>query len=162
MPLTVELAERVVKAPDAAAVPPIAGGLAMYVLKPVPLTVELADKVVKAPVLGVPEPIVPGIAQVPASRVVALMVPEPEMVKLAPVPTTIAAAVLVLEVRPLKVVEAAEAPQSDPSPETTPEEFTCKHCVEPVTLVVRFPVSVMVVKLPAAGAVPPIAGGEAR
>ena len=49
---------KVVKDPAADAVPPIAGGDARYVLKPVPDTVELALSVVKAPVLVVVAPIV--------------------------------------------------------------------------------------------------------
>ena len=48
MPLTVAEADSVVNAPAAAAVPPIAGGLAKYVLNPVPLTVAEADSVVAA------------------------------------------------------------------------------------------------------------------
>jgi hypothetical protein len=40
-----------VNLPAAAAVPPIAGGDARYVLNPVPLTVLLADSVVNEPVL---------------------------------------------------------------------------------------------------------------
>jgi hypothetical protein len=42
VPLTVELAERVVNAPAAAVVPPIAGGEAKYVLNPEPEIVPLA------------------------------------------------------------------------------------------------------------------------
>ena len=52
-------ADRVVKDPAAAVVPPIAGGLARYVENPVPLTVELAERVVNAPVLAVVAPTVP-------------------------------------------------------------------------------------------------------
>ena len=128
---------------------------------PAPLTVELAESVVNAPVFGVVEPIVPGIAQVPARSVVALIVPEPLTVRLAPVPTTIAAAVLVPEVRPLKLVEPP-VPQLDPVPDTSPEELAWRHCVKPVTLVVKLPVAVSVVKVPAAALVPPMAGGDAR
>lgn len=47
---------RVVKVPAAGVVPPMAGGLAKYVEKPVPLTVDDADNVVNAPVLGVVAP----------------------------------------------------------------------------------------------------------
>ena len=43
----------------AAAVPPMAGGEARYVLKPVPLTVEDAESVVNAPVFAVVAPTVP-------------------------------------------------------------------------------------------------------
>ena len=59
VPPTVEDADRVVNAPAAAAVPPMAGGEARYVLKPVPLTVEDADRVVNAPVEAVVAPTVP-------------------------------------------------------------------------------------------------------
>ncbi|WP_217589743.1 hypothetical protein [Burkholderia sp. GbtcB21] len=54
----------VVNLPAAAAVVPIAGGDARYVLKPVPLTVLDAESVVNAPVPGVVEPIGPGAANV--------------------------------------------------------------------------------------------------
>ena len=50
------VAVRVVNAPAAGAVPPIAGGLARYVLNPVPLTVLDADSVVNAPVPAVVAP----------------------------------------------------------------------------------------------------------
>jgi hypothetical protein len=53
----------VVNVPAAAAVPPIAGGLARYVLNPVPLTVELADKVVNAPAAADVPPIAGGEAR---------------------------------------------------------------------------------------------------
>jgi hypothetical protein len=49
----------VVNVPAAGVVPPIAGGDARYVLKPVPLTVELAESVVNAPVDAVVAPTVP-------------------------------------------------------------------------------------------------------
>jgi hypothetical protein len=55
--VVVPVAVSVVKVPAAAADPPIAGGLAKYVLNPVPLTVELADNVVNAPVDAVVAPI---------------------------------------------------------------------------------------------------------
>jgi hypothetical protein len=45
-----------VNVPAAAAVPPMAGGLAKYVLNPVPETVLDADSVVNAPVLAVVAP----------------------------------------------------------------------------------------------------------
>ena len=51
-------AERVVNAPAAAAVPPMAGGEAKYVLKPVPETVDEAESVVNAPPAAVRFPIV--------------------------------------------------------------------------------------------------------
>ena len=57
------LAFSVVKLPAAAAVPPIAGGEAKYVLKPVPLTVEVADSVVKAPAAGAEPPMAGGLAR---------------------------------------------------------------------------------------------------
>jgi hypothetical protein len=52
-------------------------------------------------------------------------------------------------------------PQAAPVPLTTPLLFACKHCVEPVTLVVSVLVAVSVENVPAAGVVPPIAGGVA-
>jgi len=45
-------------------VPPIAGGLARYVLNPVPLTVEDALNVVNAPVFAAVEPMAGGLAKV--------------------------------------------------------------------------------------------------
>ena len=56
--VVVPVAVRAVNVPAAAADPPMAGGLARYVLNPVPLTVLLADKVVNAPVLAEEAPIV--------------------------------------------------------------------------------------------------------
>jgi hypothetical protein len=54
-------------------------------------------------------------------------------------------------------------PHAEPVPLTTPVLLACKHCVPPpVTLVVRFPVAPSVVKLPAAGVVPPMAPGDGR
>ena len=61
LPEIVDEADKVVKAPVEAAVEPIAGGLARYVLKPVPETVEEALNVVNAPVEGVVEPIAGGL-----------------------------------------------------------------------------------------------------
>ena len=58
------VADKVVNAPEDAAVPPIAGGDARYVLNPVPDTVVEADKTVNAPVDGVVPPIAPGDANV--------------------------------------------------------------------------------------------------
>ena len=60
--VSVPVDDRLVKDPAAAAVPPIAGGLARYVLNPVPLTVELADNVVNAPLEAAVLPIGPGDA----------------------------------------------------------------------------------------------------
>jgi hypothetical protein len=51
--VNVLLAVKVVNVPAAALDPPIAGGLARYVLKPAPLTVELADSVVNEPAAAV-------------------------------------------------------------------------------------------------------------
>lgn len=53
-------------------------------------------------------------------------------------------------------------PQSEPVPEIAPAVLTCRHCVEPVIAVVTVPVADKLVKAPAAGAVPPIAGGDAK
>lgn len=44
-----------------------------------------------------------------------------------------------------------------PEPERTPDELACTHCVEPLMAV-----SVREENAPAAGVVPPMAGGEAR
>lgn len=52
-----------VKVPAAAAVPPIAGGDARYVEKPVPETVLDADKVVNAPAAAAVPPIAGGLAR---------------------------------------------------------------------------------------------------
>jgi hypothetical protein len=66
------LAVMVVPVMAAAAVPPMAGGLARYVLNPVPLTVLDALRVVNAPAAGVVAPTVPLSA--PAKDVLAVMV----------------------------------------------------------------------------------------
>ena len=114
MPETVLEALNVVNAPAAAAVPPIAGGDAKYVEKPVPDTVEDALKVVNAPVLAVPLPIAPGEANVAPPNELAL--------RLATfvVDATVNGAV------PVAMVDS------------------------------------IVVNLPVLGAVPPIAGGDAK
>jgi len=57
------VAVRVVNAPAAGAVPPIAGGLARYVLNPVPLTVLDADSVVNAPAAAAVPPMAGGLAR---------------------------------------------------------------------------------------------------
>jgi hypothetical protein len=56
-------ATNVVNVPAAAAVPPIAGGLAKYVLNPVPETVLLALSVVNAPAAAAVPPIAGGLAR---------------------------------------------------------------------------------------------------
>ena len=66
--LIVPVPVKVVNAPAAATVPPIAGGDAKYVLNPVPDTVLLAASVVNAPDAGVTAPTVP--FNVPANPVV--------------------------------------------------------------------------------------------
>ena len=63
VPETVEEALRVVNEPAAAAVPPIAGGLARYVLKPVPETVEEALSVVNDPAAAAVPPMAGGLAK---------------------------------------------------------------------------------------------------
>jgi hypothetical protein len=68
----VVLAVTVVPVIAAAEVPPMAGGEARYVLKPVPLIVLLAASVVKDPVLGVVAPTVPLCG--PANAVFAVIV----------------------------------------------------------------------------------------
>jgi hypothetical protein len=75
--VTAPVADRVVNEPAAAAVPPIAGGLARYVLNPVPETVLDADSVVNAPVEAVVAPI-DMLLMVP-------VVPEPIVIVPAPV-----------------------------------------------------------------------------
>jgi hypothetical protein len=61
LPVTLNVAPiRVVNVPAAAVVPPIAGGEAKYVEKPVPDTVPDADRVVNAPELAVVDPIAGG------------------------------------------------------------------------------------------------------
>jgi hypothetical protein len=68
-----------VNVPAAAAVPPIAGGLAKYVLNPVPETVLDADSVVNAPVLAVVAPID-----------ILLIVPVvPELIVIVPAPVVV-------------------------------------------------------------------------
>ena len=57
------VALRVVKEPAAGADPPIAGGEARYVLKPVPETVLDADKVVNEPAAAAEPPIAGGEAR---------------------------------------------------------------------------------------------------
>lgn len=76
----------VVNVPAAAAVPPIAGGDARYVLKPVPLTVLEADNVVNAPVDAVVAPTVvplmdpPVIAELDEPKLFAVTKPAVEIV----------------------------------------------------------------------------------
>ena len=57
------VASRMVNLPAAGVVPPIAGGEAKYVLKPVPDTVEEAESVVNAPAAGVVPPMAGGEAR---------------------------------------------------------------------------------------------------
>lgn len=53
--------------------------------------------------------------------------------------------------------EPPPLPHGAPVPSIAPDELTCTHWVEPV-----IPVSVIALKVPAAGVVPPIAGGVAK
>lgn len=76
-----------VKVPAAAAVPPMAGGEAKYVLNPVPDTVELAERVVNAPLFGVPLPMVPGTVHVEPRSCEELITPLPDVFSVDPVPT---------------------------------------------------------------------------
>jgi hypothetical protein len=101
----------VVNVPAAAAVPPIAGGEARYVEKPVPVTVLDALSVVNAPVEGVVLPIGPGEANVAPPSVVALFVPDPLTVSDEPEPSTIAAVVFVPDEMAVNEVVAAEHPE---------------------------------------------------
>ena len=92
----------VVNAPAAGAVPPMAGGLARYVLKPVPLTVLDADKVVNAPVEAVVAPID-----------MLLIVPSvPELIVIVPAPVVVydCALVVVLAVTAPVAVSAVNVP----------------------------------------------------
>ena len=100
-------ADKVVNAPAAAAVPPIAGGEARYVLKPVPLTVEEAESVVNAPVFAVVAPTVPLILML-AVPVKFVTVPLDGVPKTPPlttnepaVPTATAKAVATLVPKPV-------------------------------------------------------------
>ena len=77
--VTLVFAVTVVNVPAAAAVPPIAGGLAKYVLNPVPETVLDADSVVNAPVLAVVAPI-DMLLIVPVVPELIVIVPAPVVV----------------------------------------------------------------------------------
>jgi hypothetical protein len=92
----------------------------------------------------------PGEANVAPPKVVALIVPEPVTFKDAPEPTSIAAVVFVPEVMALNAELPPPEPQSIPVPLITPDELTCKHCVDPVIPVVIVPeaVKAAVVKVP--------------
>jgi hypothetical protein len=69
----------------------------------------------------------------------ALIVPVPAVVSEPPVPTVIAAVVF----EPVVMALNAGAPaQPDPDPATTPEVLTCRHCVEPVIVLIVTPVAV--------------------
>jgi len=81
----------VVNVPAAAAVPPIAGGLARYALNPVPETVLLALSVVNAPAAAAVPPIAGGLARyvlnpVPETVLLALnVVNAPVLAVVAPI-----------------------------------------------------------------------------
>lgn len=138
----------------------MAGGEARYVENPVPLTVLEADNVVKAPVLGVELPMVPGIAQVPASRVVALFVPVPDTSKLSP--DGIVSAVIV-PVDPYTLdTPPPPAPHAPPVVVSNPAVPACTQLPGVNALSVIELLASKVVKVPAAAAEPPMAGGEAR
>jgi len=83
------VAPSVVNAPVLAAVDPMAGGEARYVLNPVPETVEDADKVVNAPVPAVVAPIAGGEAKY-VLKPVPETVEEADIVVNAPVPAVVA------------------------------------------------------------------------
>jgi len=83
----------VVNVPAAAAVPPIAGGEARYVVKPVPDTVEEADNVVNAPAAAVVPPIAGGEARY-VEKPVPVTVEEAESVVKAPVDAVVAPTVV--------------------------------------------------------------------
>jgi hypothetical protein len=107
----------VVNVPAAAAVPPIAGGEARYVEKPVPLTVLDALSVENAPVEAVVLPIGPGAANVAPPSVLALFVPVPLKVSEEPEPSTAAMPVFVPEVIAEKAGDCTEV-------SVTPESCT--------------------------------------
>jgi hypothetical protein len=91
VPETVLDADSVVNEPAAAAVPPIAGGLARYVLNPVPETVLDADSVVNAPAAAAVPPMAGGLAKyvlnpVPLTVLLALsVVNAPVLAVVAPI-----------------------------------------------------------------------------
>lgn len=91
----------------------------------------------------VPEPVI--VTLEPAEMVLAMLVawitPVPLGTIEAPVVTVIVAVELIPVVRLVKA-RVPLAPHSVPAPEITPEEFTCKHCIDPVTGVVMVPVNV--------------------
>lgn len=180
-PLTVELALRLVNAPPAGAVPPMAGGLANSVVKPAPDTVLVADRVVKAPVLGEPEPIGPGEA-IRVTKPAPLTVLDALSVVKAPVLGVLAPTVMLL-MEPAVPISVVNVPAAGavppiagglaryvlkPVPETV--EDAARVVKEPVLgveaptvmLLIEPAVPIRVVNVPAAGAVPPMAGGLAR
>jgi hypothetical protein len=91
---------RVVNDPAAAAVPPMAGGLAKYVEKPVPLTVDDALRVVNAPAAAAVPPMAGGLA-----KYVEKPVPETVLLALRVVAAT-GPAKLEVSTVPLKVMLA--------------------------------------------------------
>ena len=83
----------------------------------------------------------------------ALTTPVLVNVSVPPAPNVIVAVVFVPDVTALK---AGALLHPAPEPDITPDVLACKHCVDPV-----MPVSVNELNDPAAGVVPPIAGGAA-
>ena len=91
--VTLVFAVTVVNVPAAAAVPPMAGGLARYVLNPVPETVLLALNVVNEPAAAAVPPMAGGLAKY----------------VLNPVPETVLLALNVVNAPVLAVVAPTEA-----------------------------------------------------
>jgi hypothetical protein len=155
VPETVLDADSVVNEPAAAAVPPIAGGLARYVLNPVPETVLDADSVVNAPVDAVVAPIdilliVPIPVDVKARVGVLLAVSVIKLVYAAPSTSYAASA---------RVLVAVCADRSTVPVTNCPLTVIVSATASPMVVL---PVLLSVVNVPAAGVVPPIAGGLAR
>jgi hypothetical protein len=139
-----------VNVPAAAAVPPIAGGLAKYVLNPVPETVLDADSVVNAPVLAVVAP-----------TDMLLIVPVvPELIVIVPAPVVVYDWLLVVVLCKIAVVAVSDV--NVPAAAAVPPIAggLAKYVLNPVPETVLLALSV--VNAPAAAAVPPIAGGLAK
>jgi hypothetical protein len=131
-----EVARNVVKVPAAAAVPPIAGGLARYVEKPVPDTVDDAESVVNTPVEGVVAPIDDALIVVP----------------LKPVAENVLASGIVTV--PVKVGEAVGAPPPPPDAPPgpiglpLPAPIWAMHCVAEKTIAIRVKRKRLILKCP--------------
>ena len=136
--------DSVVNDPAAAAVPPIAGGEARYVLKPVPLTVEDADSVVKLPAAAAVPPIAGGDAKY-VLKPVPLTVEDAESVVNAPVLAVVA------PIEQLLIVPAVAGLIV-----TTPVPVGDMTTLRLAGLRATAPLAVSVVKVPARAVVAPI------